>query len=198
MTTTLERPNPYRIKPKASSLRKSARRSASTQPAKVEPALETFRQGLRAMTHERVEDAQSLLRAVATEEALTAGDPIAIDALAYLSSVVWKLGDPVTAIDLSDRALELGPDRFATNQKAGEMAVRLGLLDKAESRFLAALRASEPGTPEAKVAEKCLLEARKRTARGIKHGADGLKFGRLLSRLSPIARHAEHEPQQEA
>jgi tetratricopeptide (TPR) repeat protein len=142
-----------------------------------------LRDGLRAMVHERLEDARDYLRAIATEEALGSGDLIAIDSLAFLSSVTWSLGDPISAVGMAERALELAPERFATNQKAGEMSMRLGHLDKAEARFLAALRASEPGTSDARSAEACLREARKRTARGIAHGTRGIGLGGLLRRL---------------
>jgi hypothetical protein len=174
MTTTLERPDPYDIK-----VKRAARRPAKTRRAD-DPRLQTLRDGLRSMTHERIEDARDALASLATEEPLAAGDPIAVDALAFLSSVTWTLGDPVTAIDMAERALELGPSRFATNQKAGEMSMRLGHIDRAEVRFLAALRASEPGTGDSRAAERCLREARKRTARGIKHETRGIGLDRML------------------
>ncbi len=146
----------------------------------VDDRLETLRLGLRSMTHELPEQARDQLASLATEDALAARDPIAIDALAYLSSVVWRLEDPVAAIDMADRALELGPARFAPNQKGAEISWRLGLLEKAESQFLAALRASEPGSGEAKAAERCLREVRKRQARGIRHATKGIPLDRLL------------------
>jgi tetratricopeptide (TPR) repeat protein len=181
MTTTLERPDPYSIK-----VRPAGRRAARRSP---DPRLATLREGLRFMTHERLEEARDALSALATEEALAERDGLAVDALAYLSSVTWSLGDPVAAIDMAERALELGPDRFAPNQKAAEASMRLGHVDRAEVRFLAALRASEPGTGDAKAAERCLREARKRSARGIRHGTRGIGLGRLLRlfRLHPTA-----------
>ena len=200
MTASLERPDPYRIKPCPSAARRRSRAgsaasaasasvgstaatSADTDRARLDPRLEMLREGLRAMTHERLEQAREYLRAIATEEDLESGDLVAIDSLAFLSSVTWGLGDPISAVEMAERALELAPDRFATNQKAGEMSMRLGHLDKAEARFLAALRASEPGTSDARSAEACLREARKRTARGIAHGTRGLGLGGFLRRL---------------
>jgi tetratricopeptide (TPR) repeat protein len=199
MTATLERPDPYSIRPSSTGWRKTRRQAASPgQAASTAPAddsqaarAELFRKGLRAMSHERLDDARTCLEAVATEPALDAGEPLAVDALAYLSAVTWSLGDALEAIAQSDRALELGPDRFAPNQKAGETALRLGLLDRAESRFLAALRASEPGTPDARAAEACLRTARKRTAAGIKHGTRGPGLSALAARLLRIRRRQE-------
>ena len=197
MTTTLDRPDPYSIKPRASGRR--ATKAGPSRPA--DPRLETMGEGLRAMTHERTDDAKRLLSSIATEEALAAGDPIAIDALAYLSSVVWTQKDPVTAIEMVERSLELGPVRFAPNQKGGEIAWRLGLLDKAEARFLAALRASDPGTGDAKAAERCLREVRKRQVRGIRHGTRGIGLDRLLRMVRPrksIAKPARDTAQRTA
>lgn len=147
--------------------------------------LETLRLGLRSMTHELPEQARDQLSSLATDDALDARDSIAIDALAYLSSVVWTLNDPVRAIDMIDCALELGPDRFAPNQKGGEISWRLGLLEKAESQFLAALRASEPGSGDSKAAERCLREVRKRQAQGIRHATKGIPLDRLLRFIRP-------------
>ena len=186
-TTPLDRPDPYSLKPK------SPRRGRAASPADSKPAgdhaaesrLETLRAGMRAMTHELPETARERLASLATDDALEARDPIAIDALAYLSSVVWTLKDPVAAIDMVDRALELGPERFAPNQKGGEISWRLGLLEKAESQFLAALRASDPGTADAKAAERCLREVRKREARGIRHATKGIPLDRLWRFIRP-------------
>lgn len=156
-------------------------------------ALGELRAGLRAMLYERFEEARQHLEAAAAPELLDAGDPTAIDALAYLSSVRWALADVAGAQDDSERALALAPERFATNQKAGEMALRLGDLDTAATYFLTALRASEPGTPDAKAAETSLREARSRVAKGIRHEARLPHMAGWMARLVP-RRRKERQP----
>jgi tetratricopeptide (TPR) repeat protein len=179
--TARERPDPYAIHPR-SKLKSRARVHSERLPAPEELVLKA---GLRAMTHEQLEEARGHLESLATPESLAAREPWALDALAYLSSVRWGLGHAEDAIDDAARALELAPERFAANQKAGEMALRLGNLDIAEARFLAALRASEPGTPNAKAAESCLRESRRRSRGGIRHEVRTPRLGGLMARLSP-------------
>ena len=188
MTAPLAKPDPYRLKPSKPG---ASRRSVSIQPQSDGQRLrELVRLGFRAMTHERLEDARTNLEAAASSEYLAAGNALAIDALAYLSSVRWELGDIDGALDASERALTLAPMRFAPNQKAGEIAIRLGNPAQASERFLVALRASEPGTADAKVAEACLRDARKRLSRGIRHGASfPTRPGGLLSRLTGARRN---------
>jgi tetratricopeptide (TPR) repeat protein len=156
-------------------------------------ARDLLRAGLRAMLYERPEEARDCLEAAASPERLSRHDPAAIDAMAFLSSVRFALADIEGATAAVELAMELGPDRFAPNQKAGEMALRLGDLERAAESFLAALRASEPGTQDAKAAETSLREARRRVARGIRHEARsprGLtELARILSRRRPGLAH---------
>jgi tetratricopeptide (TPR) repeat protein len=141
------------------------------------------------MLHEHPQEAQECLEAVATPAAIGAAEPLAVDALAYLSSVRWSLGDIEGARDASDRALELGPERFAPNQKAGEMALRLGDLERAADLFLAAVRASEPGTADSKAAEISLREARRRVSHSIRHEAKAPRMSGWLARMVAGRRH---------
>ncbi len=184
MTIAKERPDPYGPKRRAIV---SAQTDAAPQEAGTRGG-ELLKSALRAMLYERPEEARATLEALATPEALAARDPFAVDALAYLSSVRWVLGDANGSMDAADQALELAPDRFAPNQKAGEMSLRLGNVDTAEGRFLAALRASQPGTADARAAESCLREARRRQSRGIRHEARAPRLGGWFSRLRPARR----------
>jgi tetratricopeptide (TPR) repeat protein len=149
-------------------------------------ALEHLRAGVRAMLYEHLEDARDQLEAAASPERLARHDEIAIDALAYLSSVRFAMADVEGGASAAELALKLGPDRFAPNQKAGEMAIRMGDPERAAERFLAALRASEPGTQDAKAAEASLRDARLRLSRSIRHEARAPRglagLGRLLPR----------------
>lgn len=194
MTARTERPDPYSLRPAGKHGRR--RNRGQTPSPTIRPSSsqeDLLRAGLKAMTYERLDEARDHLEALATPELLEALDPLAIDALAYLSSVRWSLGHAEDAIDAAERALELGPTRFAANQKAGEMSVRLGNLDSAETRFLTALRACEPGTADAKAAELSLREVRRRTAKGIRHEAKGPRLTGWLSRLVPFQRRARAE-----
>ncbi len=196
MTTTTRRPDRHPARPQS-----VAARRVAAAPGGVRGARDLYLAGLRSMVHERPEEARDFLEAVATPEMLACADPIAVDALACLSSVRWALADVEGARDDADRALALGPDRFAPNQKAGEMALRLGDSQQAATLFLAALRASEPGTPEAKAAEASLREARRRVGHGIRHEARLPRMTGWLGRLPSVLRRqpggdgsAEAEP----
>lgn len=187
MTAQPLRPDTRRAKPLA---RGASRRTAMGPSPAAQQIRDSLRAGLREMTHERLEEARTHLEAASSPEYLAAGNVMAIDALAYLSSVLWQLGDIEGARNASERALELAPGRFAPNQKAGEVAVRLGNLEEAAERFLAALRASEPGTGDAKAAEASLRETRKRASKGIRHAASfPIRPGGLLSRLTAARRN---------
>jgi hypothetical protein len=185
MTTTSRRSDLHRARPRSVAAR---RPDAPAAPSGGTTARESLRAGLRSMVHERPEEARRYLEAAATPELLARGDPVAVDALACLSSVRWALADVEGARDDADRALRLGPDRFAPNQKAGEMALRLGDSELAATRFLAALRASEPGTADAKAAEASLREARRRVSRGIRHEAHLPHVAGWLGRLASVGR----------
>jgi tetratricopeptide (TPR) repeat protein len=158
--------------------------SHRSAPDKARDRREHFRAGLRAMNHELLEEARDHLAAAASPAGLEAADPTAIDALAYLSSVAFALGDVEFAGEAVERALAVGSRRFATNQKAGEFAMRMGDPERAATHFLAALRASEPGTAQARAAEVSLREARGRLAGGVKHGASLPTRGGLAARLA--------------
>jgi predicted Zn-dependent protease len=191
MTASLERPDPYSLKPRPRSARSTTRRRAVAPQTAGHQALGA---ALKAMLHENLEEARGLLTPLVSDEALAAREPLAIDALAYLSSVQFGLGEVKTAIATSTTALDLGPSRFAPNQKAGEMAIRLGDPELAAARFLAALRASEPGTPEAKASEKCLREARRRTAKGIRHEARAPRLANWATRFIPGRKRPRPSP----
>ena len=189
MTARTERPDPYRLRPSGKASRRHSRGHIPKQDVPSfasQPDL--LRAGLKAMLHERLDEAKECLEALTTPEALEAREPLALDALAYLSSVRWSLGNATAAIDTAEHALELGPERFAANQKAGEMSLRLGNMELAETRFLTALRACEPGTGDAKAAEACLHETRRRIASGIRHEAKGPRLTGWLGRLIPARR----------
>jgi len=151
-------------------------------------ALEHLRTGVRAMLYEHMDEAKEHLEAAASPALLARHDPVAIDALAYLSSVRFGLADVEGGAAAAELALKLGPDRFAPNQKAGELAIRMGDPGRAAERFLAALRASEPGTQEAKAAEASLREARRRAAKSIRHEARAPRGLAGLGRLVPRRR----------
>jgi predicted Zn-dependent protease len=191
MTAGLERPDPYNLKPKSRTGRSTTRVRRDAPPTDAQVALQ---EAVRAMLHERLGDARDLLVPLTSEDALESRDPLAIDALAYLSSVHFCLGDVKSAIATSTRALDLGPSRFAPNQKAGEMALRLGDSELAAARFLAALRASEPGTSDARAAEGSLREARRRAARGIRHEARAPRLAGWANRLIPGRRRPTPAP----
>jgi tetratricopeptide (TPR) repeat protein len=151
-------------------------------------ALEHLRAGVRAMLYEHPEEARDHLEAAASPELLNRHDPVAIDAMAYLSSVRFAMADVDGATTAARLAVALGPERFAPNQKSGEMALRLGDPEQAAERFLAALRASEPGSQNAKAAEASLREARRRAAAGIKHQARAPRLLAGLVRMLPRRR----------
>jgi tetratricopeptide (TPR) repeat protein len=122
----------------------------------------------------------SALRSLAREEwsegrdgllALVASEPDNADAWAYLAGAHLALADVDGAQAASARALDLAPDSFAPQMKAGELSFRLGDLHTAEDRFLAAMRTVEPGTPEAAAAKHALVVVRGRLRGAISHGA---------------------------
>ncbi len=193
MTAPLARPDPYSLKPsKPGASRSRSQVSAPTAPARQagQPVRELLRVGLRAMAHGHLEAARASLLAAASPESLASGNVLAIDALAYLSGVRWKLGEIETARADSEKALAMAPKRFAPNQNAGEMALNLGNPSEAAERFLIALRACEPGTADAKVAEACLKDARERTTTGIRHeDSFPSRPGGLLSWLTRARRN---------
>lgn len=108
------------------------------------------RDGIIALRQERYQDAHDAFLA-ASAAASDWAEP-----WAYLSSAQLALGKPQEAQDSIERALELSPDGFASNQKAGELSLRLGQLGLAEDHFLAAVRAATHGSADQRAATKSL------------------------------------------
>src|SRR5204862_7098630 len=80
---------------------------------------------------------------------------------------VLASGRPIEAQAAVERALALDADGFAPRLKGGELALRLGDLSRAERNFVAALRATEPGSPEMAVARRWLVITRERQRRSV-------------------------------
>jgi tetratricopeptide (TPR) repeat protein len=138
------------------------------------PAVDHLRRGLDALRREEWDIALSALSAA------VAADPQLAVGHAYLSGALLALGRPLEAQDAVEVALRLDPDGFASLLKAGELAMRLGDLDRAEIDFLAALRAAAPGSPESIVARRWLVLTRERDRRSIRGQA---VLPRFMSRL---------------
>ena len=117
--------------------------------------------GIIALRQERFQDAQDALLAA------SAAAPDWADPWAYLSSVQLALGKPREAQVSIERALELSPAGFASNQKAGELSIRLGQLGLAEDHFLAAVRAAGHGSGDQRAAQKCLEHTRRMLGKSI-------------------------------
>ena len=140
---------------------------------------------IRALAHEEWTAGRGLL----ADELLT--NPAWADGWALLSGVHLALAEVDAAQSASTRALELAPDRFLPNMKAGELAMRLGDIEAAEVHLLAAVRATDPDTADAVAASRALLIARRGTRSGISHRASlprGLGLSRLASVLAVRAR----------
>ena len=144
----------------------------------LRPADHSLRTGLLALRREEFgQAAASLAAAIAAE-------PSSADAHAYLSAALLALGRPEAARAASARALELGPAAFGPHQKAGELALRLGDPMAAATHFLAAVRASEPGSPDETAARVALGTARRQVRTAVDHRAS---LPRLPVRLrSPL------------
>ncbi len=136
-------------------------------------AVTAAREGLVAIRHERYPEALALLQA-----ASTAAPDWAVP-VAYASSVLVALGRPVDAQDSIERALELSPDGFASNQKAGELCIRLGQLELAEDHFLAAVRAAANGSDDQRAAQKSLEYTREHLRKSITLGSRLPDLGRF-------------------
>lgn len=127
--------------------------------------MSTLASALRSLAREEYEDGRDGLME------LVAAEPDNATAWAYLSGAHLAFAQIDAAQAASARAIELDPDGFAPRMKAGELELRLGDLDAAEASFVAALRAVEPGTPDAAAARRALVIVRNRLRGSIAHGA---------------------------
>ena len=142
--------------------RRSLRRlRPSTATGVRDPRNEAFAAGLDALRHEDFD------RAVERLERAEALGKAEGNVPAYLSGAYLAMGRPIDAQAAVDRALALDPDGFAPRLKAAELAFRLGDLSRAESEFVAALRATEPGSPEMAAARRWLVITRERRRRSV-------------------------------
>lgn len=132
----------------------------------------------RALAHEDFTRGRDLLLAAVD------GHPDWADAWALLSGAQLALADVDAACYASERALALAPDAFLPRMKAGELALRLGDIETAEVQFLAAVRATEPDTPDALAARKALVIARLGTRSGIAHRASLPNVKRIAIRIA--------------
>ena len=138
-------------------------RDSAATPAAA--AVEALRAGLLGLRREQWQDA-------ITQLDLAVGlDPDLAVAHAYRSSALIATGRPVEAQAAIDRALELEPDGFAANLKAGELSIRLGQLPLAEERLLAAVRAAVPASADERAASETLMLVRKKMRGSITHSA---------------------------
>jgi tetratricopeptide (TPR) repeat protein len=145
---------------------------------------DAFALGLRALAHERIDLAiEQLSLAVA-------GSPDDPAIHAFLASAMFAAARPDDATDAIARALELGPDDYWPNQKAGELRLRLGDPVAAADHFLVALRSAEPGTPDATAAQLALVRARREAAGAISHRAILPRFRWLAGRRRPAVGRA--------
>jgi Tfp pilus assembly protein PilF len=119
--------------------------------------------GVRALAREELDLARLWLERAVEE---MPDDP---DAHAYLGCTLLAVGEVASGMEETETALRLSPDGFASNLKAGELALRLGDPTSAEARFLKALRAVAPGTADAAATKALLAEARRRARASIPH-----------------------------
>jgi tetratricopeptide (TPR) repeat protein len=148
---------------------------------------DAFQDGLRALAHERVDLAVERLGIAA------AGAPEDATVHAFLATALFAAARPDDSSAAIDRALELAPDAYWPNLKAGELRLRLGDAGAATEHFLAALRAVEPGTADATAAQAALVRARREAARAISHRAVLPRFQWLAGRRRPGVPRGEHE-----
>jgi tetratricopeptide (TPR) repeat protein len=135
---------------------------------------------LRHLGHEEWSEGIAELQSIVRDQ------PAWAEAWALLVGAHLATGNLTAASAASDRALAVAPDRFLPCLKAGELAMRVGDIERAEPLFLAALRACDPNTADAAAAKRWLVLTRTARRSGIVHGArlpavDGLR--RLLPRF---------------
>jgi len=140
----------------------------------VEAELSTaMREALRMLAHEEFDRGRAEL------EAIVAAAPGWAEAWALLGGVHLVQADIDAATAASERSLAIAPDRFLPCLKAGELAMRVGDVERAEGLFLAALRATEPDTADATAAKRWLAIVRGTRRSGIAHRASLPTWGRL-------------------
>ena len=149
---------------------------------------EVFGLGLRALAHERIDLAIDLLN----QASLAA--PTDPAPHAFLASALFAAARPAESAEAIARSLALGPDDFWPNQKAGELRLRLGDPAAAAEHFLAAMRAVDPGTPDASAAQQGLARARREVAGGIQHRAILPRVSWLSARRRPGAARSARDP----
>ena len=125
----------------------------------AETPAQQMRRGLVELRHEHWADAHATLAALVRRE------PEWADAHAYLSGAQIAIGQYNEAIDSVARALELDPDGFGPNLKAGELGLRLGHQQAAETHLLAAVRASLPASADESAAKALLTLTRQQAPR---------------------------------
>ena len=152
----------------------------------TETSAETMRRGLVELRHEHWAAARATLAALVDRE------PDWADAHAYLSGAQIAVGQYNEAIDSVDRALALDPEGFGPNLKAGELGLRLGHQEKAETHLLAAVRASVPGSPDESAAKALLVLTRRKRRAGIERGASLPDLGRWRRPGRALASRLRH------
>jgi len=135
-----------------------------------------FSDGMRALAQERIDLAVERL-SLATAEA-----PDDAMVHAFLASALFAASRPDASAREIDRSIELGPEEYWPNLKAGELRLRLGDAATAVEHYLVALRAAEPGTPDGNAARLGLVRARREVAGSISHRAILPRFGWLAGR----------------
>ena len=143
-----------------------------------DPSVTALAAGLEALRHEEFARAVGLLEAAATADPTDPRPPT------YLSGAYLAVSRPGDAQEAVARALALDPDGFGPHLKAGELAMRLGDIGRAEVEFLAAVRAAPSGTPDLDVARRWLAIAREQLRRSISRQADLPRVAGPLRRLA--------------
>ncbi len=139
-----------------------------------------MRAALRSLAHEEFAQGRAGLLRIVGEA------PEWADAWALLGGAHLAMADVPASTAASERAMALAPDRFLPQMKAGELALRLGHVARAEDLFLAALRSTEPDTSDAVAAKRALAIARAANRAGIAHRASLPGTDRFRRLLRPL------------
>ena len=137
---------------------------------------------IRALGHEEFAIGRDRLIAIVDQ------NPGWADAWALLSGAHLALAEVELASAASERAIALAPDAFLPRMKAGELALRLGQIEVAESQFLAAIRATEIDTADAVAARRGLAVARRASRLGIAHRAALPRLAWPVRRAAGVSR----------